>query len=78
MAEVRAAERALAIEDLMYVCVLERFQRVGVRLLPALEPVEEDLATLGALTGEAFISSFLSLFSLSFAAACTRARPWKW
>ncbi|GAB4818218.1 hypothetical protein N2152v2_005264 [Parachlorella kessleri] len=50
MAEVRRAEQRHALEDLMYVCILERFQEIGVNMLPALEPVEENVAMLKALT----------------------------
>ena len=53
MAEVRRAEQRHALEDLMYVCILERFQEIGVNMLPALEPVEENVAMLKALTGGA-------------------------
>lgn len=50
MAEVRRAEQMVAVEDLMYICILEKFQRIGVELLPRVEPIQEDVATLKALT----------------------------
>jgi hypothetical protein len=51
MAEVRRAEQAVALEDLMYICILERFQEVGVALLPDVRaPVEESPAVLKSLT----------------------------
>jgi len=50
MQEVRLAEEAVAIEDLMYVCILERFQALGVDLLPQVAPIEESVAALKALT----------------------------
>jgi hypothetical protein len=50
MEEVKRAEEALAIEDLMYVCILEKFQGLGVELLPRVEPIQESVAALKALT----------------------------
>lgn len=50
MQEVRRAEEARTIEDLMYVCILEKFQSIGVGLLLAVEPIEESVETLKALT----------------------------
>lgn len=50
MAEVRRAEQAHALEDLMYVCILEKFQELGVELLPAVAPIEESMAALRSLT----------------------------
>ncbi|KAI3427925.1 hypothetical protein D9Q98_006317 [Chlorella vulgaris] len=50
MAEVKAMERLVAIEDLMYVCILEKFKGIGVDMLPRVEPIEESSATLQALT----------------------------
>lgn len=50
MAEVRRAEQIIAIEDLLYICILERFQRIGVDLLPRVEPIQESATTLKALT----------------------------
>jgi hypothetical protein len=40
----------LAIEDLMYICILEKFQEIGVDMLPRVEPIEEGTSTLKALT----------------------------
>lgn len=50
MEEVRRAEEAMAIEDLMYICILERFQLLGVDLLPSVSPIQESLEALKALT----------------------------
>lgn len=50
MAEVKRMEQMLAIEDLMYICILEKFQEIGVDMLPRVEPIEESTATLRALT----------------------------
>jgi hypothetical protein len=50
MAEVRRVEQMIAIEDLLYICILERFQRIGVDLLPRVEPIQESATTLKALT----------------------------
>lgn len=50
MEEVRRAEEALAIEELMYICILERFQTLGVELLPQVAPIQESVAALKALT----------------------------
>lgn len=50
MAEVKRMEETLAIEDLMYVCILEKFQVLGVDLLPNVAPIPESLAALKALT----------------------------
>lgn len=50
MAEVRRAEETLAIEDLMYVCILEKFQVLGVNLLPTVAPIQESVEALRALT----------------------------
>lgn len=50
MAEVKRMEETLAIEDLMYVCILEKFQVLGVDLLPNVAPISESLAALKALT----------------------------
>jgi gas vesicle protein len=50
MAEVRRMEEAVAIEDLMYVCILEKFQTLGVDLLPNISPIPESLAALKSLT----------------------------
>jgi hypothetical protein len=50
MAEVRRAEESLAIGDLMYVCILEKFQELGVEMLPRVEPIDESLEALKALT----------------------------
>ena len=50
MAEVRRIEETVAIEDLMYVCILEQFQILGVDLLPNIQPIAESLAALKALT----------------------------
>lgn len=52
MAEVRRSEQRHSIEELMYVCILECFQEVGVRMMPAVAPIEESLDDLKALTGE--------------------------
>jgi hypothetical protein len=48
--EVKDAEAAVAIEDLMYVCILDKFREIGVSLLPQLGPMHEDLDALKALT----------------------------
>ena len=48
--EVKDAEVALAIEDLMYVCILDKFRRIGVSMLPQLGPMHEDIDVLKALT----------------------------
>jgi len=48
--EVKDAEAALAIEDLMYVCILEKFRQLGVSMLPQLGPMHEDMDALKALT----------------------------
>ncbi|KAL4420096.1 hypothetical protein ABPG77_000577 [Micractinium sp. CCAP 211/92] len=50
MAEVKRMEQMLAIEDLMYICILEKFQEIGVDMLPRVEPIEESSATLRSLT----------------------------
>jgi gas vesicle protein len=50
MDEVRRMEEAVAIEDLMYVCILEKFQALGVDLLPNISPIPESLAALKSLT----------------------------
>ena len=50
LAELRRAEQRVAIEDLMYVCILERFQDIGVPLLPSVAPMEESTEALKALT----------------------------
>ena len=50
MAEVRHMEERTTIEDLMYVCILEKFQGIGVDLLPNVAPVPETMTTLNALT----------------------------
>ncbi|KAH7616359.1 hypothetical protein Ndes2526B_g08489 [Nannochloris sp. 'desiccata'] len=50
MEEVRRMEEAVAIEDLMYVCILEKFQALGVDLLPNISPIPESLAALKSLT----------------------------
>jgi hypothetical protein len=50
MEEVRRTEEARAIEDLMYICILERFQGLGVQLLPTVAPIQESMAALKALT----------------------------
>ena len=50
MEEVKRAEEARAIEDLMYICILEKFQEIGVQLLPAVEPIDESIEALKALT----------------------------
>lgn len=50
MAEVRLSEQRHSIEELMYVCILECFQEVGVRMMPAVAPIEESLDDLKALT----------------------------
>jgi len=50
MAEVRRVEQMIAVEDLLYICILERFQRIGVDLLPRVEPIQESATTLKALT----------------------------
>ncbi len=48
--EVKDKERALVVEDLMYVCILDRFRQIGVKMLPQLGPMHEDLDALKALT----------------------------
>jgi hypothetical protein len=48
--EVKDKESALVVEDLMYFCILDRFRQVGVRMLPQLGPMHEDLDALKALT----------------------------
>lgn len=48
--EVRNAEAAMAIEDLMYICILDKFRQIGVNMLPQLGPIHEDMDTLKALT----------------------------
>ena len=50
IAEVKSAEAAMAIEDLMYVCILDKFRQLGVNMLPQLGPIHEDMDTLKALT----------------------------
>lgn len=37
MGEVREAERRLSVEDVMYLCVVEKFVSAGVDLLPPLD-----------------------------------------
>jgi hypothetical protein len=48
--EVKDAEAAVAIEDLMYVCILDKFRQIGVTMLPQLGPMHEDMDALKALT----------------------------
>lgn len=48
--EVKNAEAAMAIEDLMYICILDKFRQIGVNMLPQLGPIHEDMDTLKALT----------------------------
>lgn len=48
--EVKDKENALIVEDLMYVCILDRFRQIGVSMLPQLGPMHEDLDALKALT----------------------------
>lgn len=48
--EVKMAETAVAIEDLMYICILEKFQGIGVNMLAQLGPIHEDMDALKALT----------------------------
>lgn len=48
--EVKQAEAAMAIEDLMYVCILEKFRSIGVNMLAQLGPIHEDMNALKALT----------------------------
>lgn len=50
MEEVRRAEEVVAVEDLMYVCILEKFKELGVDMLPRVEPIDENIETLKALT----------------------------
>ena len=50
MAEVRRMEEEAAIEDLMYICILEKFQEIGVTLLPDVSPIPESLSALKSLT----------------------------
>jgi hypothetical protein len=50
MEEVRRMEETVAIEDLMYICILEKFQTLGVNLLPNISPIPESLAALRSLT----------------------------
>lgn len=48
--EVKQAEAAMAIEDLMYVCILDKFRSIGVNMLAQLGPIHEDMNALKALT----------------------------
>ncbi|KAI8106626.1 hypothetical protein M9435_001168 [Picochlorum sp. BPE23] len=48
--EVKEAEAAMAIEDLMYICILDKFRQIGVNMMANLGPIHEDMDTLRALT----------------------------
>ncbi len=50
VAAARRADRAAALEDLLYVGILARFRELGVEMLPRVEARPEDLAALRALT----------------------------
>ena len=51
MAQLRVSERMAKVEDLMYACILEKFMRLGVAMLPRLDvSISEQQADLTALT----------------------------
>lgn len=50
IAEVKIAEAAMATEDLMYICILDKFRSIGVGMLAQLGPMHEDMDALKALT----------------------------
>lgn len=39
MGEVRASERRLSVEDVMYLCIVEKFVSAGVDMLPPLDGI---------------------------------------
>ncbi len=39
----------------MYICILQKFLSIGVEMLPRVEPIEEDLNALKALTGASML-----------------------